>query len=249
MSKTVGIYVIWNVATDKVYVGSSIDVRSRFWQHRHKLRLGLHRNKYLQSAWNKYGEQAFIFEIIHRCSPDERFSLETWYITKLNSHHREFGFNTAYPARQMLPSPAMSEIAQKSWRDPQTGHNRRMGIQIKWADKKFREAKAKDFEKGQKAAQSRWSDPNFRAQQSAIRSAKWDNPNWRASREAELRIKSIKGHTPKAKAKRKVSLKAMWADPEFKAKHIARLRRNAIAMTQKRMAKRAAEKQSNNEIV
>ena len=232
----------------KLYVGSSVDIRMRFGQHKHHLRSGTHRNRYLQNAWNKYGEQSFIFEIVKLCTKDERLELETQHIKALKAHNRRFGYNSAYPVRQLLPSPEMSKVAKASWKDTKTGHNRRQGIRSKWNDVEFRKAKAKDFEKGRQAALSRWEDPAFRAQQSAIRSAQWEDPDWRAAREAELKIKTAKAHTPEAKAKRKISLKEMWADPEFKAKHMDRLRINAIAMTKARMAKKAA-KSISNEIV
>ena len=245
----VGVYIIRNLHTGKVYVGSSNNVLWRFWWHKNQLRKGEHTNEHLQNAWNKYGENAFSFEIACRCTVEQQFKLESELIVKLKAVDRKQGYNKAFPVVQMLPSPAMSEIAKTSWKNPKTASNRKKGIKAKWGDQEFRKAKAKDFEKGREAAHARWGDPEFCAEQGAIRSAKWDNPEWRAAREKELKIKTAKAHTPKAKAKRKNSLLVMWADPEFKAKHIDRLRRNAIAMTKARVAKRAAEKQSSNEIV
>jgi group I intron endonuclease len=59
-----GIYKIINVINNKFYVGSAVDFKRRKTRHFSELRNGKHNNKYLQAAWVKYGEQAFIFVIV-----------------------------------------------------------------------------------------------------------------------------------------------------------------------------------------
>jgi group I intron endonuclease len=59
-----GIYTITNSLNGKVYVGSSANVEHRWRQHRCDLRLGRHKNPALQSAWRKYGSEAFIFQLV-----------------------------------------------------------------------------------------------------------------------------------------------------------------------------------------
>lgn len=244
MTSKTGIYKITNIQTGKIYIGSALDVDRRFYHHKNDLKCRKHRNRYLQCAWDKYGEESFSFELLDLCDKDERFRLEAEYIIKSKSNDRRFGYNTAYPVRQNIPSPEMSKVAKKSWSEPTAGHNRRQGIRAKWQDEEFRVRKEKDFVKGRAIALARWNDPIFRAKQSEIRSSKWDDPEWRKAREIDLKLKTLKAHMPKAKAKRKASLIAMWADPEFKAKHIEGMRQRALAMTKARMAKR-----SSNEIV
>jgi len=63
MKKIIGIYCIVNRTNNKRYVGSSIDVKNRFRQHRHCLKNNKHCNKHLQASWNKYGESNFSFRI------------------------------------------------------------------------------------------------------------------------------------------------------------------------------------------
>src|SRR4051794_33841430 len=58
-----GVYTITCKANGGVYVGQSLDVEHRFLQHKSKLRRGSHSNPYLQAAWNKYGEEEFLFSI------------------------------------------------------------------------------------------------------------------------------------------------------------------------------------------
>ena len=62
-----GIYLIKNILDDKVYIGSSINLKSREYKHFWMLRKGIHDNNYLQSSYNKFGEENFKFEILENC--------------------------------------------------------------------------------------------------------------------------------------------------------------------------------------
>jgi group I intron endonuclease len=58
------IYKIRNVVNQKFYVGSTGNKRERFRTHRNKLRSSKHHCAHLQAAWNKYGEDCFVFEVV-----------------------------------------------------------------------------------------------------------------------------------------------------------------------------------------
>lgn len=68
------IYKIINTVNGKFYVGSTINTRERFRTHRKRLRRNMHHAKHLQAAWNKYGEEAFIFHVVE--SVPEGLSLQ-----------------------------------------------------------------------------------------------------------------------------------------------------------------------------
>jgi group I intron endonuclease len=59
-----GIYKIINIVNNKFYVGSAVDLKRRKTRHFSELRTGKHNNSKLQNAWNKYGEQAFVFVVV-----------------------------------------------------------------------------------------------------------------------------------------------------------------------------------------
>lgn len=61
-----GIYFIRNLINNKVYIGSTEDFRSRWKRHKTGLRGNRHHCEHLQNAWNKYGADAFAFEIIEQ---------------------------------------------------------------------------------------------------------------------------------------------------------------------------------------
>lgn len=96
-----GIYRIVNVVNGKLYVGSSTDVKYRLWRHRHELLLNKHENRYLQNAWNKYGELSFIFEILFYCKKEKLLQREQEMIDYYQSANGK-GYNLCSVAGNCL---------------------------------------------------------------------------------------------------------------------------------------------------
>jgi group I intron endonuclease len=59
-----GIYAITNTLNGKRYIGSAVQFKQRWKKHRTMLRGGYHTCPRLQAAWNKYGEEAFRFDVL-----------------------------------------------------------------------------------------------------------------------------------------------------------------------------------------
>ena len=59
-----GIYKILCSTSGKCYIGSAVNFKIRFKNHKVSLRKGNHHSVKLQNAWNKYGEDAFEFCIV-----------------------------------------------------------------------------------------------------------------------------------------------------------------------------------------
>jgi group I intron endonuclease len=73
---TIGIYKIYFSKTpNKIYVGSSKACEKRKSQHLKRLRKGVHINGWLQYAFNKHGQDKFVFEIIEIMENFDRNSL------------------------------------------------------------------------------------------------------------------------------------------------------------------------------
>lgn len=85
MEITSGIYVITNWQNGKQYVGQSYDIERRIRTHKNKLRTRTHGNTHLQSAWNKYGEQAFSFSVVEYCPINDLNGREMFWIEKLGT--------------------------------------------------------------------------------------------------------------------------------------------------------------------
>lgn len=85
IEKIVGIYKITNKVNGKSYVGQSIDIHKRWENHRTDLKHNRSSSPILQSAWNKYGKENFVFEILEVCDKSELNDKEMSYIKKFNS--------------------------------------------------------------------------------------------------------------------------------------------------------------------
>jgi hypothetical protein len=88
-----GIYKITNTKNNKVYVGSSIEIEKRREKHFWMLKKGIHDNKFLQSSFNRDGNENFIFEIIEFCDFEVLVNKENYYITEYKSNNMKFGYN------------------------------------------------------------------------------------------------------------------------------------------------------------
>lgn len=83
-----GIYRILNKFNGNVYIGqvhANKGHKRRWIEHVYALRRNTHYNKHLQSAWNKYGEDAFVFEMVEEISDEgqldfveQRWINQTW---------------------------------------------------------------------------------------------------------------------------------------------------------------------------
>jgi group I intron endonuclease len=80
-----GIYKITNTRNGHVYVGQSADVPRRFVQHRYILNKGKAGTTRLQNAWDKYGPDAFEFQLLESLPPDELNAAEERWIRELGA--------------------------------------------------------------------------------------------------------------------------------------------------------------------
>lgn len=84
-----GVYVIANLASEKLYIGSSAKLRNRLTTHIWLLRNGRHKNAHLQAAWNKYGEDAFMFAPLQYAAVENLEAVEQGMIDK----YRDVAYN------------------------------------------------------------------------------------------------------------------------------------------------------------
>jgi len=82
-----GVYEILNTTNGKRYVGSAVSLRKRKRDHWSVLRRDAHRNAHLQNAWNKYGEDAFAFEVLECWEPEFLVSMEQWWMNMLKPEY------------------------------------------------------------------------------------------------------------------------------------------------------------------
>ena len=77
-----GVYLIKNTQNGKIYIGSAVNIKRRWGIHRSTLKGDYHDNEHLQRAWNKYGKDAFEFQILLYCNKDDLIMWEQRIIDK-----------------------------------------------------------------------------------------------------------------------------------------------------------------------
>lgn len=100
-----GIYQIKNLINNKIYIGCAFLLGNRKWRHFKELRLNIHSNSKLQNAFNKYGEENFVFEIIELCEKKILIEREQYYLNTLlhadieDSYFDKNGYNICRVAK------------------------------------------------------------------------------------------------------------------------------------------------------
>ena len=89
------IYRITNMANGHYYIGSAESFARREWQHKNELKRNVHKNPRLQAAWNKYGPDMFVFEILEEVAEGRiAFDIENTYLMKCVGQPDCYNVNT-----------------------------------------------------------------------------------------------------------------------------------------------------------
>ncbi len=75
-----GIYKIQNLINNKIYIGQSTDIKTRWYKHK-----CAQDDFYIHRALRKYGINNFSFDIIEECKKEELNKKEKYYINLYNS--------------------------------------------------------------------------------------------------------------------------------------------------------------------
>lgn len=114
-----GIYRILNTVTKKYYIGSAMNFRRRCGKHLSGLNRNKHENSYLQAAWNKYGSEAFVFEIVEVIPKEELIDnkylidVEQIWLDTYMPYLRENGYNLCCSAQSWRGMKHSTETIQK----------------------------------------------------------------------------------------------------------------------------------------
>lgn len=141
MIQRTGVYAIRNKVSGKQYVGGAYkSLESRRKRHWQELKSDQHFNPHLQNAWNRYGENAFEFIVLERCSPEMCEEREQHWINRLDATNPKYGYNICPIAGSRLGvdeqgrhrekrakagracrGSKWSEESKKEWSDKQKG--------------------------------------------------------------------------------------------------------------------------------
>ncbi len=81
MNNFSGIYGIRSIShPDRIYIGSSIDIKKRWRRHIEALEKRKHHSSQMQYHYNKYGEGDFVFEVILKCDIADLIKTEQLFL-------------------------------------------------------------------------------------------------------------------------------------------------------------------------
>lgn len=108
MQNVSGIYKVTCTATGIFYIGSAKNIKTRWRRHRSQLRVGKHKNRRLQTAWDRWGECRFVIEVIEEVAPETNklIDREQYYLDTTHCCDRSIGFNICKTARAPYQGPA-----------------------------------------------------------------------------------------------------------------------------------------------
>lgn len=91
-----GIYMIKCRETGKVYIGHSLNMKSRYQTHLAHLKSGRHGNPHLLNSFKKYGKESLEFLIVEKCNSENLLEREYFWIDYFKSTNPKFGFNIMF---------------------------------------------------------------------------------------------------------------------------------------------------------
>lgn len=119
---SIGIYAITKSKSLKVYIGSTVNLCRRHGQHFSALRHGRHRNRHLQRAWDKYGEDIFEFGVLECLEDTEELHLaEQFWMDVYREEGREL-YNFGLAARNSMLGRHHSEKTRLNLSEMNKGH-------------------------------------------------------------------------------------------------------------------------------
>lgn len=96
-----GVYKIVNSVSNKVYVGSAVNIEKRWLRHLRDLKRGRHPNHKLEEDYNLLGEDSFLIEVIKELPIEELVAAEQQYMDTMSA---AYGTGILYNIRTLSQS-------------------------------------------------------------------------------------------------------------------------------------------------
>lgn len=243
-----GIYKILNTKNGKKYIGSAVDITVRWSGHLWFLQNGSHHNRYLQNAWNKYGEGAFVFSILEECAPEDLLEREQSYLPEertVEALTRDGYYNicpTAGNTRGVVFSDARKQkIAQKAIErtaDPVYRAKMSDASKNQWQNSESRNKmmrnQANKIQMLTERNKKNWEDPEYREKHTESMRQLWKEEGRREELSQKISVKAKERmQNPELRARIAASMRKRWEDPEYRAAVSERKRKAKDGQTNK----------------
>lgn len=124
-----GIYAICRVADGKAYVGSSVNMRKRVYEHLRLLTHGRHKNAHLQAAFTKHGSDAFCVVVLRFVeNANDLYAVEQWHLDVLQTCDPARGYNRASDTTAPQRGLKRSDETKAKIGASKRGNTNRLGI-------------------------------------------------------------------------------------------------------------------------
>lgn len=103
-----GVYQIRNTLNGKIYLGGTVNLLRRYAKHFRDLCAQKHHSQRFQRAWLKYGESAFVFEVLEVTTREKVQGKEQYWLDTLQPYLKDQGYNICKEGRLRIgisPSP------------------------------------------------------------------------------------------------------------------------------------------------
>lgn len=134
--KKSGVYVIRNIITDDIYIGSTNCFVNRYRGHLCTLKKNTSESRILQNAVNKYGIENFEFSILRTTSDFEKFEVAFIELYKPKYNLVKELYTKRVFSEEMLQRMSLSQKGRTPWNKGSTGgsYNRISKHKIKSVD-------------------------------------------------------------------------------------------------------------------
>lgn len=190
-----GIYQIRNKVNGKVYVGQAQNIDVRWNSHRNELLRGVHKNKHLQSAFNKYGPDSFEWSVLERCAISDLNEREMFWIGEKDAYRKGYNLTLGGDgARGFVPSAETLEkrsaSLKRAFASPAWKSAKSKQMKDAWKDEDYRKRRAKSlalamgkdsYKKAiSETTKVRWKNPKYRENYINKMKEHFNDPNWKA---------------------------------------------------------------------
>lgn len=107
-----GIYCLFNIHSEKIYIGSAVNIESRVKQHIDHLVANKHHSAKLQNSWNKHGKDGFYFSVIEFVDKESLTKTEQKWMDFYNAAG-DSGYNICAYAQSVLGIKRSPEVRAK----------------------------------------------------------------------------------------------------------------------------------------